>query len=68
MIDQNGSNTAYTFSHVAMNAVLNELRSINIGKTTGCDLIPSKLNKEGADFLCKPIQSNVLIHVHYQTH
>ena len=30
---------------------------INIRKTTGCDLIPGKLIKEGADFLCKPIQS-----------
>ena len=44
-------------SHVTMNDVLNELRSINIRKTTGCDLIPGKLIKEGADFLCKPIQS-----------
>ena len=59
MIDQNGSNTytTFTFSHVTMNAVLKELRSINIRKTTGCDLIPGKLIKEGADFLCKPIQS-----------
>ena len=40
-----------------MNYVSNELRSINIRKTTGCDLIPGKLIKEGADFLCKPIQS-----------
>ena len=57
MIDQNGSNTTFTFCHVSMNAVLNELRSITIRKTTGCDLILGKLFKEGADFLCKPIQS-----------
>ena len=57
MIDQNGNNTTFTFSHVTMNAVLKELRSINIRKTAGCDLIPGKLIKEGADFLCKPIQS-----------
>ena len=38
-----------------MNAVLKELRSINIRKITGCDLIPGKLIKEGADFLCKPL-------------
>ena len=57
MIDKNGSNSTFTFSHVTMNAVLKELRSINIRKTTGCDLIPGKLIKEGADFLCKPIQS-----------
>ena len=57
MIDQNGSNNTFTFSHVTMNDVLKELRSINIRKTTGCDLIPGKLIKEGADFLCKPIQS-----------
>ena len=53
MIDQHGSNTTFTFSHVAMNAVLKELTSINIRKTAGCDLIPGKLIKEGADFLCK---------------
>ena len=52
--------TTFTFSHVTMNAVLKELRSINIRKTTGCDLIPGKLIKEGVDFLCKPIQ--LLIH------
>ena len=40
-----------------MNDVLKELRSIYIRKTTGCDLIPGKLIKERADFLCKPIQS-----------
>ena len=40
-----------------MNAVLKELKSINIRKTAGCDLIPGKLIKERADFLCKPIQS-----------
>ena len=57
MKDQNGSNNTFTFSYVAMNDVLKELRSINIRKTTGCDLIPGKLIKEGADFLCKPIQS-----------
>ena len=57
MIDQNGSNNTFTFSHVTMNDVLKELRSINIRKTTGCDLISGKLIKEGADFLCKPIQS-----------
>ena len=57
MIDQNGSNNTFTFSHVTMNDVLKELRSINIRKTTGCDLIPGKLIKEGADFLCKPMQS-----------
>ena len=55
MKDQNGSNNTFTFSHVTMNDVLKELRSINIRKTTGCDLIPGKLIKEGADFLCKPI-------------
>ena len=43
MIDQNGNNT--TFSHVTINVVLKELRSINIGKTAGCDLIPCKLIK-----------------------
>ena len=53
MIDQNGSNTTFTFFHVAMNAVLKELTSINIRKTAGCDLIPGKLIKEGVDFLCK---------------
>ena len=57
MKDQKGSNNTFTFSHVTMNDVLKELRSINIRKTTGCDLIPGKLIKEGADFLCKPIQS-----------
>ena len=57
MKDQNGSNNTFTFSHVTMNDVLKELSSINIEKTTGCHLIPSKLIKEGADFLCKPIQS-----------
>ena len=40
-----------------INAVLKALISINIRKTTGCDLIPDKLIKEGADFLCKSIQS-----------
>ena len=71
MKDQNGSNNTFTFSHVTLNDVLKELRSINIRKTTGCDFIPGKLIKEGADFLCKPIQSliiNVLIHVHFLTH
>ena len=59
MKDQNGSNTytTFTFSYVTMNAVLKELRSINIRKTTGCDLISGRLVQEGADFLCKPIQS-----------
>ena len=59
MIDKNGSiaYTTFTFSHITMNAVLMELRSIHIRKTTGCDLIPGKLIREGADFLCKPIQS-----------
>ena len=61
MIDKNGSNTytTFTFSHVPMNVVLKELRSINIRKTTGCDLIPGKLIniKVRANFLCKPIQS-----------
>ena len=57
MIDQNGSNNTFTFSYVTMNDVLKELRSINIRKTTECALIPGKLIKEGADFLCKPIQS-----------
>ena len=58
MIDKNGSNTYTTFiySHVTMHAILKELRSINIRKTTRCDLIPGKLIKEGADFLCKSIQ------------
>ena len=55
MKDQNGSNNTLIFSHVTMNDVLKELRSINI--TTGCDLIPDKLIKEGADFLRKPIHS-----------
>ena len=59
MIDKKGSNTytTFTFSRVTMNAVLKELRSINIRKTTGCDLIPGKLIKEGADFLSNPVQS-----------
>ena len=57
MKDRNGSNNTFTFSHVTMNDVLKALRSINIRKTTGCDLIPGKLIKERADFLCKPIQS-----------
>ena len=57
MIDQKGNNTTFTFFHVTMNAVLKKLRSINIRKTAGCDLIPGKLIKEGAGFLCKPIQS-----------
>ena len=57
MIDENGSNTTFPFSRVTMNDVLKELRSLNIRKTTGYDLIPGKLIKEGADFLCKPIQS-----------
>ena len=39
MIDQNSSNNVFTFSHVTMNDVLKELRSIDIRKTTGCDLI-----------------------------
>ena len=56
MKDQNGSNNTFTFSHVTMNDVLKELRSVNIRKTTGCNLITGKLIKEGADFLCKPIQ------------
>ena len=46
MIDQSGSNNTFTFSHVTMNAVLKELRSINIRKTAGCDLILGKLIKE----------------------
>ena len=46
MIDQSGSNNTFTFFHVTMNAVLKELRSINIRKTAGCDLIPSRLIKE----------------------
>ena len=48
MIDNNGSNTytTFTFSHVTMNAVLKELRLINIRKTTGCDLIPGKLMRD----------------------
>ena len=46
MKDQNGSNTTFTFSHVTMIAILKALRSINIRKTTGCDLIPGKLIKE----------------------
>ena len=41
MKNQNGSNNTFTFSHVTMNDVLKELRSINIRKTTGCDLIGS---------------------------
>ena len=57
MKDQNGSNNTFPFSHVTMNDVLKELRSINIRKPIGCDLIPGKLIKERADFLCKPIQS-----------
>ena len=57
MIDQNGNNTTFNFSHVTMNAVKKELKSINIRKTTGCDLISGKLVKEGAAFLCKPMQS-----------
>ena len=57
MLDQNCNNTTFTFSHVTMNAVLKELRSINMRKTAGCDLIPGKIIKEGADFLCTPIQS-----------
>ena len=60
--DQNGNNTTFTFSHVTMNAILKELRSINIRKTAGCDLIPGKLIKEGADFLCKPIYLLIIIH------
>ena len=56
MIDENGRNNTFTFSRVAMNDVLKELRSINIRKTTGCDLIPGKLIKEGADFQCKSLQ------------
>ena len=47
MKDQNGSNTytTFTFSYVTMNAVLKELRSINIRKTTvtACDLISGRL-------------------------
>ena len=46
MIDQSGSNNTFTFSHVTMNAVLKELRSINIRKTAGRDLILGKLIKE----------------------
>ena len=38
MIDQNRSNNTFTFSHVTMTGVLKEFRSINIRKTTGCDL------------------------------
>ena len=57
MIDKNGSNNIFAFSHVTMNDVLKELRLINIRKTTGCNLIPGKLIKEVADFLCKPMQS-----------
>ena len=34
------------FFHVTMNDVLKELRSINIRKTAGCDLIPGKLIKK----------------------
>ena len=52
LIDQQGSNTTFTFSHVTMDVVLKELRSINIRKNTGCDFNPGKLIKEGADFLC----------------
>ena len=52
MTDQNGSNTTFTFaftftfSHVIMNAVLKELRSMHIRKTTRCDLILGKSIKE----------------------
>ena len=48
MKDKNSSNTytTFTFSHVTMIAILKKLRSINIRKTTGCDLIPGKLIKE----------------------
>ena len=57
MIDQKGSKTTFTFSHVKMDDVLMDLRSVNIRNTTGWDLIPGNLIKEGADFLRKPIQS-----------
>ena len=40
IINQNSSNNTFNFSHVTMNAVLKELRSINIRKTAGCALIP----------------------------
>ena len=52
MIDKNGSNTytTFTISHVTMNDVLKELRSINIRKTTGCDLSSGKLIKKEQTF------------------
>ena len=59
MIDKNGSNTYTTFTvYKCYNeCCFKGARSIHIRKTTGCDFIPGKLIKEGADFLCKPIQS-----------
>ena len=57
MDDQNGSKTTFTFPHVTTITVLTALRSINVRKSAGCDLIPGKLIKEGAAVLCKPIQS-----------
>ena len=42
MIEQNGNNNTFTFPHVTMNDILKALRSINIRKTAGCDLIRGK--------------------------
>ena len=57
MNDQHSNKTTFTFSHVTTTIVLTALRSINVRKSAGCDLIPGKLIKEGVDFLCKLIQS-----------
>ena len=57
MNDQHGNNATFTFSHVMTITVLTALRSINVRKSAGCDLMPGQLIKEGAEFLCKLIQS-----------
>ena len=46
----------YTFSRATTITALTALRSFNVRKSAGCDLIPGKLIKEGSECLCKPIQ------------
>ena len=44
---------------------------MNVRKSAGCDLMPGKLIKEGAKYVCKPIQSlitDVLTHVRFLMH
>ena len=43
MNDQHGNNATFTFSPVTTITVFTALRSINVRKSAGCDLMPGKL-------------------------